>query len=173
MIRVHIFPHHGSDESDEKGTGHEGNESHESHEGNESQEGDEGEQNRKGQTSTSQCVQWQEREDKQRFEEERFDQEQEWQNCFQEVLRRFEEALPGQPNPEVDESLCSCKEGAQNHRLRCLEQWSARQSTVRQGKSPVCQSLMAVCVMKLSPSNSMEGWMYCSEGGLMAGVSGT
>merc|ERR1712107_776342 len=59
--RVHIIPHHhGSDESHEEGTGHEGHESCEGNEDdNESREGDEGEQNRKGQASTSQCVQWQ------------------------------------------------------------------------------------------------------------------
>merc|ERR1712211_5035 len=61
----------------------------------------------------------------------------------QEVLRCFEEALPGQPNPEVDESLCCCKKRTPNQRLRCFEQWSTRQSTVCQSKGPVCQSLMA------------------------------
>merc|ERR1711939_874644 len=129
------------------GQSHEGNESDGSHEGHEGHEEEGSEQDCEGQACKVGGFQWHQGEDLHWLEEERFDQEQEWQDREQEAISKWQEGLRAHQGLD-----CCCPEGQEGfgcEGLRCSQE----------GNSSLQESQGALPVSNMSiPRLQLRAW---------------
>merc|ERR1711924_100328 len=105
-----------------------------SHEGNACYEEEGSEQDRQGQSCQISCFPWHQGEDNRWYDQIRSDEEQEWQDCEQEAIGKWQEGL--RPHQGLD---CRCSEGQEGfgcEGLRCNQEGLSSLQEV-QGTLPV------------------------------------